>query len=43
MDDLTPPVAVIMPVLNEEQHLAEAVAAITGQDLAICGGASLPR
>lgn len=32
MDDRTPPVAVIMPVLNEEQHLAEAVAAITGQD-----------
>jgi succinoglycan biosynthesis protein ExoA len=32
MDDLTPPVSVIMPVLNEEQHLAEAVAAITGQD-----------
>lgn len=28
----TPPVAVIMPVLNEEQHLAESVAAITGQD-----------
>lgn len=32
MDDVPPPVAVIMPVLNEEQHLAEAVAAITGQD-----------
>ncbi len=32
MDDLTPPVSVIMPVLNEEQHLADAVAAITGQD-----------
>ncbi len=30
--DQTPPVAVIMPVLNEEQHLAESVAAITGQD-----------
>jgi hypothetical protein len=29
---MIPPVAVIMPVLNEEQHLAEAVAAITGQD-----------
>jgi glycosyltransferase involved in cell wall biosynthesis len=27
-----PGVAVIMPVLNEERHLAEAVAAITGQD-----------
>ncbi len=30
----TPGVAVIMPVLNEEQHLAEAVGAITGQDYA---------
>jgi len=28
----SPPVAVIMPVLNEEKHLAEAVAAIRGQD-----------
>lgn len=27
-----PGVAVIMPVLNEEEHLAESVAAITGQD-----------
>jgi succinoglycan biosynthesis protein ExoA len=33
-NDLHPPVAVIMPVLNEEKHLAEAVAAITGQDYA---------
>lgn len=32
MDTENPGVAVIMPVLNEEQHLAEAVAAITGQD-----------
>lgn len=33
MDDQEwPGVAVIMPVLNEEQHLAESVAAITGQD-----------
>jgi cellulose synthase/poly-beta-1,6-N-acetylglucosamine synthase-like glycosyltransferase len=32
MDDQKPPVSVIMPVLNEEQHLAEAVAAVTGQD-----------
>ena len=32
MDDLTARSVVIMPVLNEEQHLAEAVAAITGQD-----------
>lgn len=30
--DPIPPVAVIMPVLNEERHLAEAVAAITAQD-----------
>jgi glycosyltransferase involved in cell wall biosynthesis len=30
--DQTPPVAVIMPVLNEERHLAEAVAAIAAQD-----------
>jgi succinoglycan biosynthesis protein ExoA len=29
-----PGVAVIMPVLNEEQHLAESVAAITAQDYA---------
>lgn len=32
MNTQTPGVAVIMPVLNEELHLAEAVAAITGQD-----------
>lgn len=31
-NDPIPPVSVIMPVLNEEKHLAEAVAAITGQD-----------
>ena len=30
--DQYPPVAVIMPVLNEERHLAEAVAAIAAQD-----------
>jgi cellulose synthase/poly-beta-1,6-N-acetylglucosamine synthase-like glycosyltransferase len=32
MNQTWPPVAVIMPVLNEELHLAEAVAAITSQD-----------
>ena len=32
--DVTPPVSVIMPILNEERHLRDAVAMVLGQDYA---------